>query len=78
MNLQFISDSKGRTTGVFIPIQDWKNLKKRYEELEQEESRLLDVPEWHKAIVRERLKEYKENPDNLMDWEDVKEDFKFE
>ncbi|GAB3966665.1 hypothetical protein GCM10028806_07480 [Spirosoma terrae] len=30
MNLQIIHDSKGNPTGVFIPMQDWKQLKKRY------------------------------------------------
>ena len=37
MNLQVIHDSKGNPTGVFIPMQDWKQLKKRYTELEQYE-----------------------------------------
>jgi len=27
MNLQYISDSKGRHTGVFIPIEDWEKIK---------------------------------------------------
>jgi hypothetical protein len=26
MNLQYISDSTGKTTGVFIPIEDWEKL----------------------------------------------------
>ncbi len=33
MNLQIIHDSKGNPTGVFIPMQDWKQLKKRYTDL---------------------------------------------
>lgn len=33
MNLQIIHDSKGNPTGVFIPMQDWKQLKKRYSDL---------------------------------------------
>jgi hypothetical protein len=28
MNLQYISDNKGKKTGVFIPIDDWKILQK--------------------------------------------------
>jgi len=39
MNLQFISDSKGETAGVFIPIKDWEALKKKHEGLEEEEYR---------------------------------------
>jgi len=29
MNLQYISDSKGHHTGVFIPIEDWEKIKKQ-------------------------------------------------
>lgn len=39
MNLQYISDNKGKTTGVFIPIQEWEDLKSKYKELEEEEIR---------------------------------------
>lgn len=39
MNLQYISDNKGKTTGVFIPIQEWEDLKSKYKELEDEELR---------------------------------------
>ncbi|MVN22560.1 hypothetical protein [Mucilaginibacter arboris] len=34
MKVQIIEDSKGEATGIFIPIQDWKELKKQYKELE--------------------------------------------
>jgi hypothetical protein len=37
MNLQYISDNKGKTTGVFIPIQEWEELKAKYKGLEDEE-----------------------------------------
>ncbi|MBD2753649.1 hypothetical protein [Spirosoma validum] len=37
MNLQVIHDSQGKPTGVFIPMQDWKELKKRYADLAQYE-----------------------------------------
>lgn len=30
MNLQYVSDEKGNTTGVFIPIKEWNLLKKKY------------------------------------------------
>lgn len=28
MNIQYISDSKGQTTGVFIPIKEWDDIEK--------------------------------------------------
>ncbi len=37
MNLQYISDNKGKTTGVFIPIQEWEDLKSKFKGLEEME-----------------------------------------
>ena len=37
MNLQYISDNRGKTTGVFIPIQEWEGLKTKFKGLEEEE-----------------------------------------
>ena len=34
MRLQVIQDSKGKATGVFIPIHDWKELKRQHKYLE--------------------------------------------
>ncbi|HAH24386.1 MAG TPA: addiction module component CHP02574 family protein, partial [Prolixibacteraceae bacterium] len=68
MNLQYISDNKGKTTGVFIPIHDWKYLKNKYKEIEQEEKETFEIPEWQKQIVSQRLKDYQDNPENVQDW----------
>ena len=37
MNLQYISDNRGKTTGVFIPIQEWEVLKSKFKGLEEVE-----------------------------------------
>ncbi|MEN8248919.1 MAG: addiction module protein [Bacteroidota bacterium] len=37
-----------------------------------------DIPEEHKAIVRERIEKYNQDPDRLLYWEDVQDDFKFD
>ena len=66
MNLQFISDSTGQTTGVFIPINEWNELKNRFKGIEQEE---IDIPEWHKQIVQDRIEEYKKNPKIAIDFD---------
>jgi len=71
MNLQYISDTKGKTTGVFIPINDWKYLKTKYREIEQDERETFEVPEWQQQIILERLKDYRDNPNDVIDWEDV-------
>ena len=30
MSLQFIADDTGKTTGVFIPINEWNDLKAKF------------------------------------------------
>ena len=52
MKLQIIQDTKGKATGVFIPISDWKELKKRYKGLE--------VLEYEEPTKEQILKELKE------------------
>lgn len=32
-----------------------------------------EIPEWHKQIVRARIKEVDSNPDLLLDWDEVSE-----
>ncbi len=71
MHLQYISDSKGKTTGVFIPIKEWNKLKEKYKGIEQEE---IDIPEWHKYLVKERLENYIKNPDSAEDFNDAMDD----
>lgn len=34
MKLQVIQDSNGNPTGVYIPIKEWKKLKKQFKDLE--------------------------------------------
>lgn len=66
MNLQFISDSKGQTTGVFIPINEWNALKRKYKDIELEE---FDIPTWQMDEVRERLEDYRKNPYQALDFD---------
>lgn len=75
MNLQYISDSSGQTTGVFIPIKEWNELKNKYKGIEHEE---INVPDWHKDIVRKRLDDYKENPDQALDFNSAMDDIEKE
>ena len=72
MNLQYISNAIGETTGVYIPITDWEKLKAKFVGLEKE----IDIiPDWHKEIVLERIQKSEENPERLLDWDDVKDNF---
>ena len=69
MNVQYISDGKGKTTGVFIPISEWIELKQKYKDIEQ-----IDIPDWQKDKVRERNQEYKSDPTQTLDFDEALQD----
>lgn len=69
MNLQFLSDNTGKTTGVFIPISDWNELKTKYKDIEE-----FDIPEWQVKEVQKRLSDYKNNPELAMDFNSAIDD----
>ncbi|HBG88547.1 MAG: addiction module protein [Bacteroidales bacterium] len=75
MNLQYISDSKGQTTGVFIPINEWNNLKNKYKGLEEED---VTIPHWHKKVVRERIDDYRKDPGSALDFDSAMDDIENE
>jgi hypothetical protein len=77
MNLQYISDNKGKTTGVFIPIKDWEELKKEINGLSEKEKQLFEIPEEYKNIVRERIKASDADPSRLLDWDKAKHQLKY-
>lgn len=61
MKTQIIKDKSGKPTGVFIPIEDWENIKKTYPNIEKIEQ---DTPQWQKEIIDERLAN-KDNPNKF-------------
>ena len=68
MNLQYVTDNLGETTGVLIPIKDWNLLKNKYKELEND---FIEIPTWHKQIVNKRMEEYKKKPEIILDFNNV-------
>ena len=58
MKTQIIQDYKGLPTGVFIPIEDWENLKKHYPNLENIND---ELPQWQKDVLDIRLSDL-DNP----------------
>jgi hypothetical protein len=70
MNLQFVNDNKGNTTGVFIPIEEWQTLKTKYSDLQNEEAQnSIELSSWQKEILDERLDDYYKNPDDVADFD---------
>lgn len=43
--------------------------------IKTEISTTLSVPEWQKQLIRERVEDAKNNPNVMLDWENVKDTF---
>lgn len=75
MTLQFIHDNEGNTTGVFIPIEEWQSLKSKYSELEKEEiENTIELHNWQKEILDQRLNTLEKNPTNISDFNKTLDD----
>ncbi|MFN0049348.1 MAG: hypothetical protein ACKVOU_09515 [Cytophagales bacterium] len=68
MNVQYISDNKGITTGVFIPIQEWTKLKESYNLPEDD----FELSPAQKKELDYRIDQHLKNANDLLEWEDVK------
>jgi len=75
MSLQFIADSKGKTTGVYIPIKDWNKIKSKYKGIEQDQ---INIPDWQMKEVRKRLKDHENNPEQALDFDSAMDDIEKE
>lgn len=71
MSLQYISDNDGKTTGVFIPIQVWKELKEKYNVTEGE---YTDIPEWQIKETQRRLDLVKKGEISTRNWDEAQKD----
>lgn len=75
MTLQFIHDNNGNTTGVFIPIDDWQLLKTKYVDLQKEEvENVLELADWQKKVIDERLNDYHNNKLTLVNFDNTLDD----
>jgi hypothetical protein len=75
MTLQFIHDTKGNTTGVFIPIEEWQSLKTKYSELQKAEAENVgELAKWQKQIVSERLSDYYKDTKDVADFDSTIDD----
>jgi cell shape-determining protein MreC len=72
MKLQIIQDSKGKATGVYIPISQWKELKKQFKGLEKLEQ---DEPSQEQLLLelKEALLELKQVEENTLKARPAKE-----
>jgi hypothetical protein len=67
MKAQIIENQDGTIAGVFLSIEDWNSIKKRFSGLEIVEE---NIPQWQIDLLDYRLKDI-ENPDKLRDVEEL-------
>ena len=58
-----------------VPQEKYDFVMELINELGLEVTQDIEIPEWHKQIVEERIAEYKRNPGAELDWDEVKDDF---
>ena len=66
---QFAVTIPDNKEALFIELMKNLSFVKGIEKVEN-----MEIPEWHKEIIDERMENYKENPENYRDWEDVQKE----
>ena len=64
INPQHTFDKAGSPIGVFLPMEEWKQLSEKLE---------LDIPSWQKEKVLFEKKKIDKDPTLLVDWSSVKQ-----
>jgi len=59
----FTFDNSGNPIGVFLPIEEWKEISTKLE---------IDIPDWQKDKVLQEKQKVKDNPSLLKDWDAIK------
>lgn len=54
---------------LFIDLMKSLSFVKKIESVEN-----IDIPEWHKTIIDQRMANYKNNPESYREWKDVKKE----
>lgn len=62
MKLEIIQDKQGKSTGVFIPIEDWALIKNQYPDIENADA---DLQQWEKDLIDTRLDAITKNPERV-------------
>lgn len=62
MKLQVIHDGEGKSTGVFIPIEDWDLIKHQYPNIENVSS---ELELWEKNLIDARLTAILKSPERI-------------
>ena len=63
MTPQFTYDNKGNAVGVFLPIEDWNQLKNNLPTSDE-------LPQWQRDILDQRMMLIQQNPGSVVPLED--------
>ncbi len=61
-----------------IPDKKFSFFMELIKQLGLEVAEEVEIPEEHKAIVRERIKKSNQNPEGLLDWDQVQDNFRLD
>lgn len=67
-----------REVTVRIPDEKFEFCMELFEQLGLQTEAVYEIPEEHKKIVLQRIKMAEKNPERLLDWEKIKDEFDFE
>ncbi len=68
MNIQFVSDGKGKAVAVQLAIEDWEKIKAVYPDVVSVSN---ELPDWQKKILDKRMASLEANPELILDGEDL-------
>ena len=60
---------------VNIPDGKFEFVMELFKQLGINTEKDTDIPQWQQDLVSKRIKESDENPERLLDWDDVKNNF---
>ena len=71
--VQYIKDFQGNDVRAVLPIEEYRFLRDRAycEEID-------DIPEEHKRILDQRIEKYKNHPEDVISYEELKRSIKSE
>ena len=64
INPQYTFDKAGNPIGVFLPMEEWKQLSEKLE---------LEIPTWQKERVLLEKQKIEKDPTLFVDWSSVKQ-----
>lgn len=71
MKLQYLPERRSFTKSFFIPIAEWNALKTK---TRNADSKLPELPEWHKRLLAERIEAYENGLEEVFDSEEALKD----